>query len=71
MIQFQAVVPQTLYIGDLMPIAMHLVEDPYLSARKLLAELCIDIAAKVNIVLSIMILCRVVFIELSDFMDFT
>ena len=47
MILFQAVVPQALYIGDLMPIAMHLVEDPYLSARKLLAELCIDIAAKV------------------------
>ena len=50
MIQFQAVVPQALYIGDLMPIAMHLVEDPYLSARKLLAELCIDIAAKVKTV---------------------
>jgi hypothetical protein len=31
-----------------MPIAMHLVDDPYLSARKLLAELCIDIAARVS-----------------------
>ena len=48
MIQFQCVVPEELYIGELMPIAMHLVEDPYLTARKLLAELCIDIAAKVK-----------------------
>ena len=65
MIQFQAVVPQALYIGDLMPIAMHLVEDPYLSARKLLAELCIDIAAKVKTVRlcldwSCVVLCCVV-----------
>ena len=46
MVQFQSVVPFDIYISDLMPIAMHLVEDPYISARKLLAELCIDIAAK-------------------------
>ena len=48
MISFQAVVAQNSYISDLMPIAMHLVEDPFLTARKILAELCIDIAAKVN-----------------------
>ena len=48
MISFQAIVPQDIYIGDLMPIAMNLVEDPFLQARKLLAELSIDIAAKVR-----------------------
>ena len=48
MLSFQAIVPQDIYIGDLMPIAMNLVEDPFLQARKLLAELSIDIAAKVR-----------------------
>ena len=48
MISFQSVVPANTFIGDLMPIALHLVEDPFLTARKLLAELCIDVAAKVS-----------------------
>ena len=48
MISFQAVVAQNSYISDLMPVAMHLAEDPFLMARKILAELCIDIAAKVQ-----------------------
>jgi hypothetical protein len=52
MISFQAVVPANTFIGDLMPIALHLVEDPFLTARKLLAELCIDVAAKVRCITS-------------------
>ena len=49
MLSFQAIVPHDVYISDLMPVAMNLVEDPFLTARKLLAELCIDVAAKVRI----------------------
>lgn len=33
MMAFQAVVPPAIFIGELMPVAMHLVEDPYLAAR--------------------------------------
>lgn len=49
MISFQSVVPSPVFINDLMVVALNLVEDPYLTARKLLAEMCIDIAAKVRI----------------------
>lgn len=49
MTSFQSVVPATVFINDLMAVALSLVEDPFLTARKLLAEMCIDIAAKVRL----------------------
>jgi serine/threonine-protein phosphatase 2A regulatory subunit A len=48
LLAFQPIVSQTTYLAELMPIAAQLVEDPMLSARQVLAELCIDVAAKVG-----------------------
>ena len=46
MTQFLGIVPQSTFVAEFMSIAMHLLDDPYLTARELLAEVCIDVAAK-------------------------
>lgn len=46
MTQFVGVIPLPTFISEFLNIALHLLDDPYLTARELLAEVCIDIAAK-------------------------
>ncbi len=45
---FLEVVGTTLFIGELAPVAVQLVDDPVTNMRKMLAELCVDVAAKVG-----------------------
>jgi serine/threonine-protein phosphatase 2A regulatory subunit A len=45
---FLEVVGTAQFIGELAPAAGHLVQDPMPSVRKLLADLCVDVAAKVG-----------------------
>jgi serine/threonine-protein phosphatase 2A regulatory subunit A len=45
---FLEVVGTAQFIGELAPAAVHLSQDPMPSVRKLLADLCVDVAAKVG-----------------------
>ena len=48
MLPFLSVVGASKFVLELNPIATQLVEDPVPNVRKLLAELCVDVAAKVG-----------------------
>jgi serine/threonine-protein phosphatase 2A regulatory subunit A len=45
---FLEIVGTTLFITELAPVALQLVDDPVTNMRKMLAELCVDVAAKVG-----------------------
>lgn len=45
---FLEVVGTAQFIGELAPVAVQLIHDPMLNMRKLLADLCVDVAAKVG-----------------------
>jgi len=48
LLPFLSVVGAGRFVNELTPVAMQLVDDPVSNVRKLLAELCVDVSAKVG-----------------------